>query len=264
MNIIKSLKVVIPTLVINAFCNHAYAGAASITFDQYRIVLDSNHQGDELTLRNADDKDAECLLSLTNFNFSPLNQLIEISDLSDVELPANNLLRYSPRTVRIPGRAMQKVKIGYRKKANLAPGEYISFFQISCSEKNENLVKGQPNIGARVNYNLPVHVRIGDLEAQSKIELLSVTKLDAGYTINLKQTREGSRSIIGDLVVIEKSTGDKLTELRNFSLYRPAIEAKHILSISEKPKSDVLIEFSERKGMDKKVVVSIEIPEEQF
>ena len=262
----KKTILLLPALSVLSvlYSQQAFAGAASISFDRYRVLLDQNTQTVELTLKNTESKNAECLLNLNHFNFSPSNELINLSSDAEAFMPANKLLRYSPRSVTIAGLSNQKVKIGYRHRANLTPGEYVSFFQIACSEKNENLVKGQPTVGAQVNYNLPVHVRIGDISATTSLEFISARKGGEGYTISLKQYRTGERSVIGDLKVIDKSSGEVLTEYRNETVYRPADYKIHNLTFNKKPEGDVLIEFSERNNVFNAINTSIEISNSLF
>lgn len=264
MNKIQLVGLLVPSVLILGFTTNVFAGAASITFDQYRIILDKNQQSAELTLRNTEPKNAECLLDLTHFNFSDTNQLLEVEGPDSTYMPANKLLRYSPRSVSIPGNTSQRVKISYRHRANLEVGEYLSFFQIGCSEKSENLIKGQPNIGAKVNYNLPVHVRIGEATATTSLEVYTITPVETGYRVVLKQTREGNRSLIGEVKFIEKSTGDILANIRNFSLYRPAKSAELTVTFNKKPSGGVVVEFAEKSNVYNSVTQTLEIPESRF
>ncbi|SFC25840.1 hypothetical protein [Pseudoalteromonas denitrificans] len=262
--IAKSIFLLAPLLASASFSQMALAGAASITFDKYRIVLDKNSQSAELTLRNSEGKNAECLLDLSHYNFSQSNELLEVASVKSTYMPAKKLLRYSPRSVSIPSQSSQRVKISYRRRANLTPGEYISFFRISCSEKNENLVKGKPNIGAKVNYNLPVHVRIGDAAASTAFEVTSITPFAEGYKLALKQTRKGNRSLVGGLKLIDQGSGEVIKHIRNFSLYRPAEVENHVFILDEKPSGNVLVEFSEKSNVFNRVTQKIEIKNALF
>ncbi|MDP4985614.1 hypothetical protein [Pseudoalteromonas tunicata] len=257
-------KLIVPMLVTLGLSQNVFAGAASITFSQYRILLDKNIQSSELTLRNTEANNAECLLDLAHFNFEINNNIVAQKSADTTYMPANKLLRYSPRSVTIPAFGSQKVKISYRHRANLEPGEYVSFFQIGCSEKNDNLVKGQPNIGAKINYNLPVQVRIGEATATSAFEVVSISPKGEGAQLVLKQTRQGNRSVVGDIKIIEKSSGDVLGLVRNFSLYRPAEYAEHIVNLEKKPQSDVLVEFAEASNVYMPITQTFEIPQSRF
>jgi len=240
------------------------ADAASITFSKFRIVLDKNTKGEQLTLINNNNKNAECELDLNHYNFTETNELQVQNSAKTTYMPANKLLRYSPRSVTIPGRGTQKVKIGFRRRANLKPGEYISFFRIGCHEKAENLVLGQPNIGAQINYNLPVHVRVGDVKANSKIEFTELKALGDKYQLKLRQYRSGNRSLVGTLKVIDVDSGDVVGIARNFGLYRPAKYADHKFMLNEKPTSTLRIEFKESEGIASKVAQSLDIPSSVF
>lgn len=258
------VKLFLPVLIGLGMSQNAFAGAASITFSQYRVLLDKNIQTTELTLRNTEQNNAECLLDLTHFNFGVDNVIAAQPDAESTYMPANKLLRYSPRTVTIPGLGSQKVKISYRHRANLEPGEYISFFQIGCSDKADVLVKGQPSVAAKINYNIPVQVRIGEATATSAFEVVSISPSGEGSQLVLKQTRQGNRSVVGDIKFIDKSSGDVLSLIRNFSLYRPAEYAEHIVKFEKKPTSTVLVEFSESSNVYLPVTETFEISADKF
>ncbi|MDP4985339.1 hypothetical protein [Pseudoalteromonas tunicata] len=258
------IKLILPLLACLGVSQSVFAAAASITFSQYRIILDKDTQGTELSLRNDNEQNAECLLDLNYYNFSVQNEVTETQGASDTYMPANKLLRYSPRSVTIPGKGLQTVKISYRHRANLATGEYLNFFRISCSEKDLNPVLGQPSLGAKINYNIPVHVRIGDAVASSAFEVSAIKPVGAGYELTLKQTREGTRSVIGDVKILDKGNDDELGYISNFSLYRPAEFAIHKIMLAKKPTNGVVVEFEESKSVYMPVKLRLEIPASEF
>lgn len=240
------------------------AGAASITFSKYRILLDKETKSEQLTLRNTGTKTAECELGLSHFNFDEKNILLKQASAETTYMPANKLLRYSPRSVNIPVNGVQKVKISYRRRANMTLGEYISFFKISCIEESPGLTVGQPNISAKINYNLPVHVKIGDLQAKTSFEVTAISSSGEGYILNLRQFRQGNRSLVGDLKIIDKSSGDELGKVSNLGVYRPAKYVDHIFRFKTQPKSGVLVEFIENKKIINPLAQTFEISASKF
>lgn len=219
--------------------------APNITFDQYRFVLNNNVKSSTMTLRNAGNKESECNLNLVNYKFSESNQLSAVKNASDTFLPANKIIRYSPRTVKIQPGQNQKVKISYRRRANINEGEYISFFNVSCSEELEPGSSSAPTLGARINYHLPVHIRVGKLNATPKFEIQSMDADGDSYKITVRQYRVGNRSLIGNLIIKGADSGEILTQISNQALYRPSKFVDHTFRVQGGKDSGLLIEYKE-------------------
>lgn len=242
----------------------AWAKAASVGFSEYRLLLTKQNKTNELSLFNKGNQDASCDVGLSHYNVREDNTIFPQSDSDKVYQPANKLLRYSPRRVILPPGSRQKVRLTFRRKANLADGEYISYLNLVCTEKSAQDSKGG-EVGAVISYNIPVHVRTGELQASTKLELRSVQKnTDGVYNISIRQYREGNRSLVGDLKMMDVKNDQLLGLKANLAVYPPAAYAEYQYTVNTKPTQGILFQFEESKDYQGEQTASLTIPASAF
>jgi len=218
--------------------------AASVSFSQYRIVLDEKKRNDKLMLTNTGNQGAKCNLGLNHYSVNEDNSQSQQSDFKKAYNSAKSLLRYSPRSVTIPAGTSQTVRLISRRKSNQVDGEYMSYLRLSCSVIDDNIALGQPTVGARVNYNIPVHIRVGDIQAETNFTIMDITKTNNNYyKLIVRQYRQGNSSLIGDFTATDKQTGSQITAINNLGIYPPAKYMDHVIILKNKPLEGVDINF---------------------
>jgi len=237
---------------------------AAVSFNKYRVVLSKTKTNDTLVLINGGNQASKCNLGLNHYQVAKNSLLTQQSDLSKVFNPASRLLRYSPRSVNIPANSSQSVKVMARRKANLETGEYMSYLKISCKDEVE-AVLGKPTVGAVVNYNIPIHYRVGTVVADTKLEISSVKKLTSNrYLVNVRQYRTGNRSVIGNLELIDVDTDEVLDVRANIGLYQAADYIDHSFTIDEVPKAGLTLSFKENKSYQGNLVQTLHVDKKYF
>ncbi len=241
-------------------------GAANMGFSEYRVLVSKENKSAHLTLFNKGDEASKCEIGLTHYKYSKDNLLQKVDSPEQAFQPANKLLRYSPRRVIIDPRSSQKVRLTLRRKANQADGEFISYLNMKCSIEVEVAVTGQ--MGAIISYNIPVHVRIGDLAASTELELLSINPLAKeqgnGYEVTIRQYRRGNRSIIGNFEVQDLSSGKTIEKKTGLGLYQPSEYMDHKFVIANKPSKGLEIIYTESEEYGDGVVEKLRIKATDF
>lgn len=222
-----------------------WAKAASVGFSEYRLLLTKDKKSDHLTLINKGQEQAQCDLGLNHFQVQPNNSLKALDGPELAHNPAHKLLRYSPRRVQIPAEGTQKVRLNFRRKAKLADGEYTSYLNITCVASDD--AKGEGGeVGAVISYNIPVHLRTGALEANTHFDTLAVKKISTDrFQLKIRQYRQGTRSLIGDVQVMDNQTGAVLARQANIGIYPPAEYYDYNISFTAKPSQGVTFTFTE-------------------
>jgi fimbrial chaperone protein len=223
-----------------------FAAAANIGFSEYRILLTAKEKHRQLIVFNKGNDNAQCDLGLNHFNIADDNSFTAQAKPELAFNSAYKLLRYSPRRVSIPANSSQKVKLSFRRRANLAPGEYTSYLNMVCKVDEGVTTSGE--MGSVISYNIPVHLRVGELTASTNFEVLTIDKTEGtGYRVMLRQSREGNRSIVGDLLVTDIKSGKAVLARNGMGFYQPATYVDHQILLDYKPVEGLQINFTEIK-----------------
>ena len=228
------------------FQQDAYS-AIDIHFSKFRFVFDEQFRQDALVLSNNGRNAATCKLSIENFLMSA-NGPLKLATEDDVSLnSAEKLIRLSPRRVTLNAASKQTVRIASRRRPNTIDGEYLSYLKISCIEslQTESLKPEQISVDANFIYYIPVQVRVGQLSASTNIENAKISFDENRYSVSFSHIREGDRSVIGEINIIEQKSGESLGKLANTVIYTPFTERQHTISLSSKPEGPVDIIFTE-------------------
>jgi len=251
-------------LLISALYTSAAAafGAANIGFSEYRLLLTKQQKHQQLTLFNKGNQEAKCEIGLTHFKVTNDNALGKPVPATQAYKPANKLFRFSPRRVMISPNGSQKVKLSFRRKANLVDGEYNSYLNMTCVT-DEKSSGGQ--MGAVISYNIPAHLRIGELAVESKFSVLKLTNTaDGGYDVVIRQSRQGNRSLIGTFEVVDRKSDDVLVRKTGFALYQPAQYVDHAFHLLNKPSDGLEISFTESQNYGGNVAQKLIVSGHEF
>jgi P pilus assembly chaperone PapD len=223
--------------------------ASKIHFSKYRFVFDDSLRKDSLQLTNTGLNASTCTLSTVNFVMSDKGPAKFAQSPDEVSNSASKLIRFSPKRVSIQPNQNQTVRITSRRKPNIVDGEYLSHLKIDCKEEtnpNEKQIE-QVTIKPKFVYYIPLQVRTGELDATTGFENIQINTFQGRDIISFDHIRSGSRSVVGDIKIIEKSTGDVLGNVKNTVIYMPFNKKSHSISLSKQVKGAVEIIFTEDK-----------------
>jgi hypothetical protein len=221
--------------------------AAKIHFSKYRFIFDDTHRKDSLMLSNMGLNNTSCSMSTVNFVMSEKGPTKLAKSDKEVSNPANNLIRFSPRRVSIAPNQNQIVRITSRRKPNLNDGEFLSYLKIDCKELNEQDEELTPQITVKPKfiYYIPLQVRSGKLVATTLFNNIKTTIENKITVLSFDHVKTGNRSIIGEIKVIEKSSGNELAKFANTVIYTPFTKKSYRIKLAKPLSSPIEIIFTE-------------------
>jgi len=245
----------------NVIWQHNAYGAASVSFSKYRFVFDDQLRQDSLVLSNSGSNAARCSLSAENFLMSAAGPLKLATKEDKIANSAENIIRYSPRRVTINAASKQTVRIASRRRANIKDGEYLSYLKISCVEQADTNQTQNTQVAVNANfvYYIPLQVRVGKLAASTRIENAKISSTEGRYSVSFDHIRKGNRSVVGNIAIIEKKSGNSLGKLNNAVIYMPFAKKQHKITLSSRPNGPVEIIFSEEQISRGSLVAKAEV-----
>lgn len=240
----NSVKILFCGIIsLSALANFSAVAAPKIHFTKYRFFMDEDNRKNSFKVFNKGSIDSSCKISLTHFSISDSSQFERVDNAEEAHNPAHKLIRYSPRNVTVKAGESQAVKLTFRRIPGLADGEYTSYMRLTCEENDEVTVKGVPTLRSRINYNLPVVIRNGELQVSGNIDRAVLKQNSVDVTLS----REGNRSLIGDFAIIGRETGKIYAEQKSIGLYEPASSLVSSIKLPIMPNEPLRVTFMENK-----------------
>jgi len=188
------------------------------------------------------------------------------------EVPANakmveDMVRFAPRRFTLAPKSSQQVRMILRTPAGLGDGEYRSHFWVRPEEDVKELrLKAEKQAAAQgrksggvsltmlAGVTMPVIVRKGALDATASIGNLSATESGGFVDVGFSLTREGTRSIYGDVnyVCNEGASAYTLRTTRGIAVYTELNQRNFNLRIEKAPGqarcSTLTVSFTQTDG----------------
>lgn len=207
----------------------APAGAAGdLLVAPTRIVLDGP-RGAEVVLNNIGSEPATYRISLE------LRRMRDDGSLEDVtpdnatpeERATLDMLFYSPRRVTLPPNQPQTIRLGVRPPEGLADGEYRAhlLFRAVPDAVPVAPTSGEPPRGVSISLTpiygvtIPVIIRQGTLQATAGLANPRIVAGEPNPTLQLDISRQGNRSVYGEIVVLRQGSGEVLMQARGVAVY---------------------------------------------
>jgi hypothetical protein len=259
-NIVLKQKKYFEKYLVNARCKAlclvAMLGLPSasqaVSLTTYRIYLDNDNRTESFIMFTKGVANEDCKVRLAHYNFDAQGQMSP--EIKGKELPEHSAqpwIRYSPKKFTVIPGEPQTVRFTLRRKANAEPKEYRSYLSILChkatSATGQNIIQGRPTFSLRPNLiqNVPIVVRTGRLEATASFTDMLIK--DKMLTVNL--TRQGNRSIYGEIRLTDKKNGQVYAQVSGVSLYNETTSYALKYSLSNLPElSNLQLEFIEDKN----------------
>jgi len=228
----------------------ANLSAAQVQFNQTRFLLTESSRSQSLELTNTGRAGAQCQLSFIHYNQMNGTGMLEV-DKSKAIAPASHLLRYSPKRVTIPKDQSQTARLIFRRRPNLQEGDYLSYIRMRCDQ--DALLGNKNALSATVNFNIPVHVRVGDPKGELTFDNV---KLDRKRNVvNFKLSRTGKRSWVGDINVID-SKGSVVGRLNGLAVYPSAEYITRQVSLTKSYVGKLKLQFKEEREFGNAVKIA--------
>lgn len=176
-----------------------------------RIVFEGNKTNQEINLANTGQDTAVYAISFVQYRMTEEGTFEQIEEPDPGQLFADRYLRYFPRTVTLPPNESQVVRMQMRRMPDMQPGEYRShmYFRAVPVERplgEDDLLADTTAIGIRLTpifgITIPAIVRVGELTASVTLNDLRLEMVnDTVPALNILFSREGEKSVFGDLIV---------------------------------------------------------------
>jgi hypothetical protein len=234
------------------FCSFNTLAKVDIHFSKVQFYLNGQARTDAFEVSNQGNELAHCSLGLSHFQVLEDGVMKRIEDGVDGAYnPANKLVRYSPRNVKVPPQSAQTVRISFRRLPKLQDGEYVSFLTVECD--NGSIVRDGP----RLKHNLPVIIRHGDINVNNEITSAKLMTKDGVNYVEIIHERlvDSTSSIIGNYIIIGKDSGDTYATLNNSKIYSPAKFKKITLQFKDNVTEPLQVKFTTEPKLGDEVVI---------
>ncbi len=234
---VNLLYSVIPLIIFIGWAGTAIA-QGGLLLTPKRIVLEGRKNVGELNLLNVSDDPLTYVASFVEYAVSPEGQYRTIDTLREEDRAASPYLRLFPRRFTLQPGESQTLRIQFRSRPDLAPGEYrshLSFRQVDTQQEAaaRNPGTGQEEsgeIGVSISMlfgiTIPVIVRHGETSASAAIDSLRLIpgEEDEPSKLRFRVNRSGNQSLHGDFLV-ELLQPDKKPEViikrKGMTLFTP-------------------------------------------
>jgi len=205
----KKMLIVVVIVLLNPAIRMMAQGDLLVTPN--RVVFEGNKQNEQLNLLNMGQDTATYSISFVQRNMKEDGSFVKIEKPDSGQMFADPYLRIFPRQVTLAPREPQVIMVQYRRKANMAAGEYRSHLYFRSEQDYKPLSLGKSdNDTTLVNVQLipifgvsiPIIIRTGIVNGSATLSNLEIE--DSGKNIQkLKLTinRFGNISLYGDIVV---------------------------------------------------------------
>jgi hypothetical protein len=218
----------------------ASAGVGDLLVAPTRLVLNGGRSA-EVILNNIGDEPATYRISAEFRRMRPDGTLEEVTDPSDSEKAARDMLVFAPRRVTLAPREPQSVRIAARPAQGLPDGEYrvhLLFRAIPPSTPVTQAASAPANglsfkLVPVYGVTIPVIVRLGNLSVKAGISDVHVEQRDGKPVIAVKLDRNGSRSTFGELRVLKPGVKDPVAISRAVAVYTELNEREVTVPVSE-------------------------------
>lgn len=238
-----------------------------------RVVISGGGTA-EVILSNIGDKPATYRIGLELRRMGPEGELDDVAEAqaNDREQAALGMVRYAPRRITLAPGAPQAVRISARPGAELPDGEYrvhMAFRSIpdptavedsaAAADTGQGFsIKLTPVYGVTI----PVIVRKGQLQAVAAIANPRLVHEGAMTYLQVDLTRQGARSVYGELVVSARGVKDPVVVTRGIAVYpeldRRTVEVPISAEQAARLKGPLRFEYREMPENGGKLIAAID------
>lgn len=209
-------------------------GMGDVNLYPRRVVISDRERSATVGLYNRAASVGEYDIAINDMVMLPDGRLVDLAAAPDAATAgrvkvASPMLRWSPRKVLLPANEAQLVRIMVRIPPDLPAGEYRSHFSaVSVPPVADGLTIEQASgdqaagvgvqILPRFGISIPVIVRVGPTTAKVGLQDFAIER-GATPTVSLTITREGTRSVFGNLAVMAPGSKLPVAQIKGIGVY---------------------------------------------
>ncbi len=199
-----------------------------------RVVFEGTKKSEDLNLANLGRDSATYAISFIQIRMKKDGTMETIKDPDSAQLFADKYLRVFPRVVSLAPNEAQTIKIQFKKRPDMLPGEYRShlYFRAIPFQKplgDVDKKKDSGNISVRLvpifGITMPVIIRVGESNTAIKLSDFSVEmSKDTMPVLKFALNRNGNMSVYGDVSVEYVSPQGKISRagiVKGLAVYSP-------------------------------------------
>lgn len=230
---LRLFSFIVTIIALNIFSPISLLAQGDLLITPRRVVFEGDKQSQELTLANTGTDTAKYNVSFVQYRMTESGAFEQISEPDSGQYFADKFLRVFPRSVTLAPNEAQVVRMQFRKRPDMAPGEYRShlYFRAVPDEKplGQDELSDTASIGIRLipifGITIPVIARVGELPMSVDLTDLQIdTQTDTVPTLAVTFSRNGDKSVFGDLIVNWVSPAGEEFEVgivRGIAVYTP-------------------------------------------
>lgn len=204
----------------------ATAGVGDLLVAPTRIVLDGR-KGAEIILNNIGEEPATYRISVEFRRMLPDGKLEDVTQLTDADKAARDMIVYAPRRVTLAPNEPQSIRISARPPKGLPDGEYRVHMLFRAvppptpvTDKAAQQAKGVSfKLIPIYGVTIPVIVRLGNLAVQAAISDVRVEQREGKPAIALQLSRTRTRSTFGDVRILKSGVKEPIAIQRAVAVY---------------------------------------------
>lgn len=228
----------------------------AVHLSTYRIYLDNDNRTQSFIVFNKNTASQECNLSLRHYDFDEQGNMQDYKTKALPENSAKNWIRFSPRKFTLTPANSQTVRFNMRRKAKAKAAEYRSYLVIDCGAVTDVTAKKEMiSIKPKLIHNVPIIVRMGELNTNVKLTDFTVTNEKINFFIE----RKGDRSVYGDIELIDKKTNTKISYQLNLSIYPETSRKSFSLGTKGYNPEDLIVRFIENPKFGGDIVIEHDV-----
>jgi hypothetical protein len=176
-----------------------------------RVIFEGSKVKEEINLVNVGTDTATYSVSFLQYNMTEDGNFVLVEKAEPGQMFADPYLRIFPRQVTLAPREAQVVRIQFRRKPDMASGEYRSHLYFRAEKETKPLgIKPAANDSTLMSVqitpifglSIPIIIRTGEVNVNStlsdlRLEMVQDTSTYLKFTIN----RTGNISVYGDISV---------------------------------------------------------------
>jgi len=205
----------------------AKAGVGDLLVAPTRVILDNN-RGTEVILNNNGSEEATYRISLELKRMTADGSLEPVTEGAEnpTEVAARNIIQFAPRRVTLAPNQPQAIRIGLRAPPELPDGEYRAHMLFRAIPKAQPVTEnGNTQSGLSIQLTpvygvtIPIIVRKGNLTATAAISNPRLETGSEGNFLSFDLSRNGSRSVFGEIRVTRPGISEPLLLARGIAIY---------------------------------------------
>ncbi|MXO96392.1 hypothetical protein GRI34_08155 [Erythrobacter aquimaris] len=221
------------------------SGLGDVNLFPKRVVIDGRRAIATVGLYNKAVDPGDYEIKIVDMAMTPQGQLISFDNGLDEETKAkvrtaSQMLRYSPRRVRLASTESQLIRVMARGSSDLPDGEYRSHFMVTSVPDAEGFsiedatgAQQADGIGVtirpRFGIAIPVIVRVGETTLDVSITGSTLlTARDGTQAVGFILNRSGTRSAFGDVIIKAAGSAEPIAVSRGVGIY-PEIDAREVI-----------------------------------